>query len=81
MSSSCKKKIGLSPENAARRLEFAQNYLNFDWSNTIFCDEKSSKTSQISGSFYIDQPLHALIRKTWFSIKKAVASIPIIGDA
>ena len=28
------------------RLNFAREHLDFDWSNTVFCDEKTFKSSQ-----------------------------------
>lgn len=40
------KKNYLTDANKAARLNFAREYLNFDWSTTIFTDEKTFKSSQ-----------------------------------
>lgn len=40
------KKVALTTAHKEARLRFAQTYLNFDWSTTIFTDEKCFKSSQ-----------------------------------
>ncbi|CAG4939602.1 unnamed protein product [Colias eurytheme] len=40
------KKIYLTDAHRLARLNFARERLEFDWSNTVFCDEKTFKSSQ-----------------------------------
>lgn len=40
------KKVVLTAAHKTARLNFARNYLDFDWTNTIFSDEKSFRSSQ-----------------------------------
>lgn len=40
------KKVVLTDAHKAARLNFARDYLNFDWTNTIFSDEKSFRSSE-----------------------------------
>lgn len=54
------KKVALTDEQKRARLNFARDYLDFDWSNTIFTDEKSLKFSQqgrLTLRCYNDTPL------------------------
>lgn len=40
-------KVELQPHHKTARLHFARQYLDYDWSNVIFTDEKTFKSSQI----------------------------------
>jgi len=40
------KKMYLTDAHRLARLNFAREHLDFDWSNTIFCDEKTFKSNQ-----------------------------------
>lgn len=39
-------KVALTDAHKTARLNFARNYLDFDWTNTIFSDEKTFRSSQ-----------------------------------